>query len=57
MHQRREVPRAMVEADGRPTLKWCSIASGRVRMPTISFDAVYRTLSFLEQHDLIRRAT
>jgi len=47
----------MVEADGRPTLKWCSIASGRVRMPTISFDAVYRTLSFLEQHDLIRRAT
>ncbi len=24
-------------------------------MPTISFDTVYRTLSFLEEHDLISR--
>lgn len=27
----------------------------REHMPTIAFDTVYRTLSFLEEHDLIRR--
>jgi len=53
-HQRREVLRAVVETEAHPD---AHTVFKRVResMPTISFDTVYRTLSFLEEHGLIRR--
>ena len=46
--------RAVVESDEHPDAY--SVLQGvRECMPTISFDTVYRTLSFLEEHDLIGR--
>ena len=53
-HQRREVLRAVVETDEHPDAQ-AVLRRVRERMPTISFDTVYRTLSFLEQHELIHR--
>ena len=53
-HQRREVLRAVLESDEHPDAQHV-LRHVRERMPTISFDTVYRTLSFLEEHDLIRR--
>jgi len=53
-HQRREVLRAVVETDSHPDAHTV-LNRVRERMPTISFDTVYRTLSFLEEHDLIGR--
>ena len=53
-HQRREVLRAVVETDEHPDAQGV-LQRVRERMPTISFDTVYRTLSFLEEHELIRR--
>ncbi|MFC2079312.1 Fur family transcriptional regulator [Candidatus Bipolaricaulota bacterium] len=53
-HQRREVLRAVVETDVHPDAQ-SVLQRVRQRMPTISFDTVYRTLSFLEQHNLISR--
>jgi Fur family transcriptional regulator, peroxide stress response regulator len=53
-HQRREVLRAVVETDMHPDAH-SVLQRVRRRMPTISFDTVYRTLSFLEEHDLIGR--
>ena len=53
-HQRREVLRAVVESDGHPDAQ-SVLQRVREQMPTISFDTVYRTLSFLEEHDLISR--
>jgi len=53
-HQRREVLRAVVESDGHPDAQ-SVLQRVREQMPTISFDTVYRTLSFLEEHDLIGR--
>ena len=52
--QRREVLRAVVETDSHPDARTV-LRRVRERMPTISFDTVYRTLSFLEEHDLISR--
>ena len=53
-HQRREVLRVVVETDVHPDAHTV-LKRARERMPTISFDTVYRTLSFLEEHDLISR--
>ena len=53
-HQRREVLRVVVETDTHPDAHTV-LKRARERMPTISFDTVYRTLSFLEKHDLINR--
>ncbi len=53
-HQRREVLRAVVETDSHPDARTV-LRRVRERMPTISFDTVYRTLSFLEEHRLIDR--
>jgi Fur family peroxide stress response transcriptional regulator len=53
-HQRREVLRALVSADAHPDAH-AVFKAVRERVPTISFDTVYRTLAFLEAHDLIRR--
>jgi Fur family transcriptional regulator, peroxide stress response regulator len=53
-HQRREVLRAVVASEIHPDAQTI-LARVRERMPTISFDTVYRTLAFLEEHDLIRR--
>ena len=53
-HQRREVLRVVVESDEHPDAHTI-LQRVRERMPTISFDTVYRTLSFLEEHDLISR--
>lgn len=53
-HQRREVLRAVAETDAHPDAQ-AVLLRVRERMPTISFDTVYRTLSFLEERDLIRR--
>ncbi len=53
-HQRREVLRAVVESSRHPDAQ-SVLRIVRERMPTISFDTVYRTLSFLELHDLIDR--
>ena len=53
-HQRREVLRAVVETDEHPDAQTV-LRRVRERMPSISFDTVYRTLSFLERHDLIHR--
>ena len=52
--QRREVLRAVVESDAHPNAHKV-LNRVRTRMPTISFDTVYRTLAFLEEHDLIYR--
>jgi len=52
--QRREVLRAVVETDEHPDAQ-SVLKRVRERMPTISFDTVYRTLSFLEEHGLISR--
>ena len=53
-HQRREVLRAVVSTDIHPDAQTI-LARVRERMPTISFDTVYRTLTFLEDHGLIQR--
>jgi len=53
-HQRREVLRAVVETDEHPDAQTV-LRRVRARMPTISFDTVYRTLAFLETHGLIGR--
>lgn len=53
-HQRREVLRTLVESDGHPDAQ-AVFRTVRQRMPTISFDTVYRTLAFLEDHSLVRR--
>ncbi len=53
-HQHREVLRTVVESDVHPDAH-SELLCVRERMPTISFDTVYRTLSFLEEHDLISR--
>ena len=53
-HQRREVLRVIVETDSHPDVRTV-FRRVRERMPTISFDTVYRTLSFLEEHRLISR--
>jgi Fur family peroxide stress response transcriptional regulator len=53
-HQRREVLRAVVETDVHPDAQTV-LQRVREHMPTISFDTVYRTLAFLEEHDLIGR--
>jgi Fur family peroxide stress response transcriptional regulator len=53
-HQRREVLRVIVETDSHPDARTV-FRRVRERMPTISFDTVYRTLSFLEEHRLISR--
>ena len=53
-HQRREVLRVVVETDTHPDAHTV-LKRARERMPAISFDTVYRTLSFLEEHDLINR--
>ncbi len=53
-HQRREVLRAVVETDAHPDAQ-SVLLRVRERMPTISFDTVYRTLSFLEERNLISR--
>ena len=53
-HQRREVLRAVVETDSHPDAQTV-LQRVREQMPTISFDTVYRTLSFLEEHGLIHR--
>ena len=45
---------AVVETDEHPDAQGV-MRRVRERMPTISFDTVYRTLSFLEEHELIRR--
>lgn len=53
-HQRREVLRAVVECHTHPDAQ-SVLQAVRERMPTVSFDTVYRTLSFLEEYDLISR--
>ena len=53
-HQRREVLRAVVEVNVHPSAQLV-LQRVRRRMPTISFDTIYRTLSFLEEHKLIQR--
>ena len=53
-HQRREVLRVVVETDAHPDAHTV-LKRVRKRMPAISFDTVYRTLSFLEEHGLINR--
>jgi len=53
-HQRREVLRAVLESTEHPSAH-AVLRRVRERMPTISFDTVYRTLSFLEEHGLISR--
>jgi len=53
-HQRREVLRAVVETDVHPDAQTV-LERAREGTPTISFDTVYRTLHFLEEHGLIRR--
>lgn len=53
-HQRREVLRAVVETDEHPSAQ-SVLRCVREWMPTISFDTVYRTLAFLEEHKLIHR--
>lgn len=53
-HQRREVLRALVESDRHPDAQ-AVFRTVRKRLPTISFDTVYRSLAFLEEHELVRR--
>jgi Fur family peroxide stress response transcriptional regulator len=53
-HQRREILRTLVESDDHPDAQ-AVLEDVRERVPTISFDTVYRTLSFLERQGLIRR--
>jgi len=53
-HQRREVLRVVVESEEHLNAQ-SVLEQVRERMPTISFDTVYRTLSFLEEHGLISR--
>jgi Fur family peroxide stress response transcriptional regulator len=53
-HQRREVLRAVVETDSRPDVHTI-LNRIRERTPTISLDTVYRTLSLLEERDLVNR--
>ena len=53
-HQRREVLRAVVSEQAHPDAQTI-LDRVRERMPTISFDTVYRTLTFLEDQDLIQR--
>ena len=55
-HQRREVLRAVVSGDAHPDALTI-LQRVRERMPTISFDTVYRTLSFLEEHRLVSRVS
>ena len=52
--QRREVLRVLAATDTHPDAQTV-LRRVRKRMPTISFDTVYRTLSFLEEHGLIDR--
>ena len=53
-HQRREVLRVVAQTDAYPDAH-TALNRARERMAAISFDTVYRTLSFLEEHDLIKR--
>ncbi|MBD3267415.1 transcriptional repressor [bacterium] len=53
-HQRIEIFRAVLEADGHPTAEDVFYRI-RGRLPTVSMDTVYRTLSLFEDHDLIAR--
>ncbi len=53
-HQRREVLRAVVKSDVHPDAATV-LERVRERVPSVSFDTVYRTLAFLEEHELIRR--
>jgi len=53
-HQRREILRTVVESNDHPDAR-AVLERVREVMPTISFDTVYRTLSFLEEHELIHR--
>lgn len=53
-HQRREVLRAVVESKSHPDAQEV-LRIVRERVPTISPDTVYRTLAFLEEHELIRK--
>lgn len=54
-HQRREILRAVVETNSEHPDAQTVLRRVRERMPTISFDTVYRTLSFLEEHKLVDR--
>ncbi len=52
--QRREILRVLAASDAHPDALTV-LRRVRKRMPTISFDTVYRTLSFLEEHGLVDR--
>ena len=53
-HQRREVLRAVVQTGDHPDALEV-LRRVRERVPTISFDTVYRTLTFLREQKLIDR--
>jgi len=53
-HQRLEIYRELMQAVDHPSVETL-FQRVRRRIPTISLDTVYRTLSMLEQYDLIRR--
>jgi len=53
-HQRREVLCAVINSGAHPDAATV-LERVRARVPSISFDTVYRTLAFLEAHGLIRR--
>ena len=55
-HQRLEIVREIVSAETHPDVE--TVYRGvRERMPTVSLDTVYRTLSVLTEHGLIEQVT
>ena len=54
-HQRMEVFRELVSSEAHPDAE-AVYQKVRLRVPAISRDTVYRTLSMLEDHGLIRKA-
>ena len=53
-HQRLEIFKELLQSDDHPTVERLYVRL-RTRLPTISLDTVYRTLTTLEQHGLIAR--
>ena len=53
-HQRLEIFKELLQSDDHPTVERLYVRL-KTRLPTISLDTVYRTLTTLEQHGLIAR--
>ena len=53
-HQRLEIFKALVNSHDHPTVEML-YSRLQPKLPTISLDTIYRTLTTLEQHDLVSR--